>query len=324
MCVELNRLAGQNTRETVVDAKNQTEASIWMDGNFVAFEDAAIHPLSNSVQYGMGVFEGLRCYSVDDRAAIFRLHDHTNRLFESAHILDIQIPFTKAAINEAIMDTVRKNKMKSGYIRPMVYLGWEYFGLHAQNLTVHVMIATLRMGEYLRTAMPDAGLKLRTSSFQRIHPSSLMAKAKACGHYVNSVLAYREARSSNCDDAIMLDSNGCIAEASSSNIFIIKNGIVYTPTDVSILLGLTRDTVLHICEDLKLKVVTKQMTRDEAYTADEIFVAGTAAELKAVSEYDNRKIGSGLRGPVTKSVQDAFHNIVSGNDARHANWLTKV
>lgn len=307
-----------------MDAANQVDTVIWMDGTFVPFQDASIHPLSISVQYGMGVFEGIRVYAAGSTGMIFRLKDHTRRLFESAHILDIKIPYSQDEVNQAIVDTVRQNKMISGYVRPMVSLGAEYFGLHAQNLSVHLMIAALRMGEYLITANADAGLRLRTSSYARIHPSTLMCKAKACGHYLNSILAYREARYSGHDDAIMLDSQGGIAEASSSNVFIVKNDVVYTPPEFAILLGITRDSVMHICKGLNLPLVVKSITRDEAYTADEMFVSGTAAEIKAVGEYDNRKIGTGLRGPVTKKIQEEFKHIVSGQNTNYSAWLSGV
>jgi branched-chain amino acid aminotransferase len=305
-------------------AKKIKKAPIWMDGKFVEFDDAAIHPLSNSVQYGMGAFEGLRTYFAKGKTRIFRLHDHTNRLFDSVHILGISMPYSKEELNKAIVETVRKSQLPTGYIRPMVYLGWEAFGLHATNLSTHVMIATWDMGEYLPPAKKDAGLRLHTSPYARINPSSSLGKAKASGHYINSILAYRDAIDSGYNEAVMLDSQGCIAEASSSSIFIVKNGAVYTPPDVSILLSITRDTVLHICKDLKLELVLKNITRDEAYTADEMFLTGTAAEIKAIGEYDNRRIASGLRGPITKKIQDAFQKIVSGTNTKYSKWLTAV
>lgn len=299
----------------------QQGGPIWMDGQFVDFDKAVIHPLSSSVQYGMGVFEGIRSYATKKGTAIFRLDDHVQRLFDSAHAVGIVMPYTRAIVKKAIIDTVKKSKVESTYIRPMVYLGHEYLGLHAQNLSTHLLIATWDMGKYLG---PSAGIRVCTSSYSRIHPSSVLTKAKVCGHYVNSILAYHEARQSGYDEAIMLDSQGRVAETSSSSIFMVKKGVVYTPTDVSILLSITRDTVLHICRDLKLEVVVKDLTRDEFYTADEMFLTGTAAEIKSIAEYDAHQIGKGGSGPTTTAIRQVFDKIVSGASTKYAKWLTKV
>lgn len=307
-----------------MDAIHRSDAVIWMDKTFVPFQEASIHPLSNTVQYGMGVFEGIRCYPTGNGASIFRLADHTKRLFESAHIMGIEIPFTESEINEGICETARRNQISHGYLRPAVYLGWETPGLHAQNLSVHVMIAGWTMGEYLQTASPDAALRVKTSPIARNPPRSSFSKAKACGQYIYSAMAYKQARSSGCDDAVMLDENGCIAEASTSNIFIVKDGAIHTPTEVSILVGITRDTVLNICKELQLPVVVRNLTREDAYIADEMFLVGTAAEVKAIGEYDDRKIGSGMRGPVTKRIQSEFKSIVLGENKRFAHWLAAL
>jgi len=307
-----------------VDAIHRSDAVIWMDGTFVPFAEASIHPLSNTAQYGMGVFEGIRCYPTQGTPSIFRLQDHTKRLFESAHIMGIDIPFTQNAINDGICETTRRNQISHGYLRPMVYLGWESLGLHAQNLSVHVMIAGWTMGEYLQTANADAALRVKTSAIARNPARSSFSKTKVCGQYIYSTMAYKQARSSGCDDAIMLDESGCIAEASTSNIFIVKDGVVHTPTEVSILVGITRDTVLSICQELKLPVVVRNLTREDAYTADEMFLVGTAAEVKAIGDYDDRKIGSGMRGPITKRIQTEFKSIVLGENKKFAHWLAAL
>lgn len=293
---------------------------IWMDGAFIPWDKASIHPLSNTVQYGMGVFEGLRSYEKN----IFRLHDHTERLFQSAHILNIKIPYSKQDLNQAQIEAVEKNNLPASYIRPMVYYGSEYLGLHASDLKTHVMIAVWDMGDYIPVSSPDEGIKLGVSSHSRIHINSLLCKAKACGHYINSILAYKEAKAAGFDDALMTDAAGCIAEASSSNVFIVKKGVVYTPTDVSILNGITRDTVFSICKELGIQLITKNITRDELYISDEMFVTGTAIEIKAVAEVDGRKIGNGLRGPITKSIQNFYQELIAGRNPTYSSWVTSV
>jgi len=307
-----------------VEAIHKANPVIWMDGNFVPFHEATIHPLSNTVQYGMGVFEGIRCYPVKGQGAIFRLQEHTKRLFESAHIIGIEMPFSQDVVSKAICETARRNQITGGYLRPMVYLGWESLGLHAQNLSSHVMIAGWTMGGYLTTADADSGLRLRTSSIARNPPQSSVPKAKVCGQYIYSAMAFKDAKNAGCDDALMLDANGCIAEASTSNVFLVKDGVLHTPSEVSILLGITRDTILEIANDLGIEARVRNLTREDAYTADEMFLVGTAAEIKAVAELDNRKIGAGVRGAVTKRIQSEFQKIVLGENPKYADWLTAL
>lgn len=297
---------------------------IWMDSKFVPWNKASIHPTANTVQYGMGAFEGIRVNVGKKGSSIFRLHDHTDRLFQSAQILGMKIPYTKDDLNQAQIETVIKNNMPSVYIRSFIYYGNENLGLHEEFLKAHVMIAVWDFGTYLALSNPDEGLKLHVSSFTHAQVNSQMCNAKACGYYVNPILAIKEAKEAGCDDALMLDSQGCVAEASTSNVFSVKKGILYTPTDISILRGITRDTVFSIAKDLRLELVVKNISRDEMYIADEIFITGTALEIKAVSQVDGRKIGTGFRGPITKKIQNYYHKIVSGLIPKYSTWLTPI
>lgn len=297
---------------------------IWVDGEWVPWRHAQTHVLTHSLHYGMGVFEGVRAYRGERSVAIFRLHDHTDRLYRSAHILGMVIPFTKATLNDAQREVVRLNGLKSAYIRPICFYGAEGMGLRADNLSVHVVIAAWDWGTYLGAENMERGIRIKTSSFSRHHINSAMCKAKATGNYMNSMLALHEALSCGYDEALMLDSHGYVAEGSGENIFIVRNGILYTPDLTSALEGITRDTVVLLARELGLSIIEKRITRDEVYVADEAFLTGTAAEVTPVRELDNRLIGTGSRGPITEQLQSVFFDQVYGRRSTHQEWLTSI
>ncbi len=297
---------------------------IWMDGKFVPWREAKVHVLTHTLHYSMGVFEGTRAYKTDNGTAIFRLNEHTNRLFRSAHILQMPMPFSKDEINEATLATVRDNKLESAYIRPMAFYGSEGMGLRADGLKVHVMIAAWYWGSYLGEEGMLKGVKVRTSSFNRHHPNIAMCKAKANGNYMNSMLALQEARSCGCDEALMLDREGFVAEGSAVNVFIVRDGKLYTPELTSALDGITRGTVIKLAEDMGLTVSEKRITRDEVYIADEAFFTGTAAEVTPIREVDGRIIGAGMRGPITEKLQTLYFDVVHGRAKAYQNWLTHI
>lgn len=297
---------------------------IWVDGERVPWRHAQTHVLTHSLHYGMGVFEGVRAYRGERSVAIFRLHDHTDRLYRSAHILGMVIPFTKATLNDAQREVVRLNGLKSAYIRPICFYGAEGMGLRADNLSVHVVIAAWDWGTYLGAENMERGIRIKTSSFSRHHINSAMCKAKATGNYMNSMLALHEALSCGYDEALMLDSHGYVAEGSGENIFIVRNGILYTPDLTSALEGITRDTVVLLARELGLSIIEKRITRDEVYVADEAFLTGTAAEVTPVRELDNRLIGTGSRGPITEQLQSVFFDQVYGRRSTHQEWLTSI
>lgn len=297
---------------------------IWMDGKFVPWREAKVHVLTHTLHYSMGVFEGTRAYKTDNGTAIFRLNEHTNRLFRSAHILQMPMPFSKDEINEATLATVRDNKLESAYIRPMAFYGSEGMGLRADGLKVHVMIAAWYWGSYLGEEGMLKGVKVRTSSFNRHHPNIAMCKAKANGNYMNSMLALQEARSCGCDEALMLDREGLVAEGSAVNVFIVRDGKLYTPELTSALDGITRGTVIKLAEDMGLTVSEKRITRDEVYIADEAFFTGTAAEVTPIREVDGRIIGAGMRGPITEKLQTLYFDVVHGRAKAYQNWLTHI
>jgi len=295
---------------------------IWMDGKFVDWADANVHVMTHTLHYGLGVFEGIRCYEcVDGRSAIFRLPEHTRRLFDSAHISQIKIPFTEEEINEACAETVRLNGLKQGYIRPLVYLGAGSMGVYPKDNPVRVAIAAWQWGAYLGEDGLTNGIKVKVSSFSRNHVNSGMTKAKIVGNYVNSILAKREVIAAGFDEALLLDTEGFVSEGSGENIFIIKDGEIKTTSLTSILKGITRDAVINIARDKGFVVKEERFTRDELYTADEAFFTGTAAEITPISEVDKRLIGSGRPGPVTKSVQETFFDAVKGKDKSYGDWL---
>ncbi|HWV08188.1 MAG TPA: branched-chain amino acid transaminase [Pseudomonas sp.] len=297
---------------------------IWYDGELVPWRNATTHVLTHTLHYGMGVFEGVRAYNTPEGTAIFRLEAHTDRLFDSAHIMGMKIPFTKDEINEATRAAVRENNLESAYIRPMAFYGSEAMGLRASGLKVQVIVAAWHWGAYMGDEALKVGIKVRTSSFTRHHVNISMTRAKANGNYINSMLALQEAISGGADEAMLLDPEGYVAEGSGENIFLVKNGVVYTPEVTSCLNGITRNTILTLAEELGIPVVEKRITRDEVYIADEAFFTGTAAEVTPIREVDGRQIGEGRRGPVTEKLQTAYFDLVTGKTSAHAEWRTLV
>jgi branched-chain amino acid aminotransferase len=297
---------------------------IWYDGKLVPWRDATTHVLTHTLHYGMGVFEGVRAYKAEQGTAIFRLQEHTDRLFNSAHILGMKMPYDKATIYEAQRTVVRENGLESGYLRPMAFFGSEAMGISAKNLSVHVIVAAWSWGTYLGQEALERGIRVKTSSFSRHHANVTMCKAKANGNYMNSILAHKEAEMDGYDEALLLDVDGYVSEGSGENIFIVREGKLYTPDPSSALVGLTRDTIIQLAEESGLQVVEKRITRDEVYIADEAFFTGTAAEVTPIRELDNRTIGTGARGPITAKLQAMYFDCVHGRAAKHTDWLTPV
>jgi len=297
---------------------------IWMNGKLVPWRDAKVHVLTHTLHYGLGVFEGVRAYATPRGAAIFRLDDHTQRLFDSAHILGIKIPFSKQEINAAQCQVVKANKLDEGYLRPMCFLGSEQMGLRAEGLSVNVSIAAWPWPSYMDPQASERGIKVRTSSYTRHHVNITMCKAKSNGNYTNSLLALREALDCGADEALLLDVEGYVAEGSGENVFIVKDGVVYTPELTSCLNGVTRRTLMALADELGLPVKERRITRDEVYIADEAFFTGTAAEVLPIRELDNRTIGSGGRGPITRQLQALYFDQVRGKRNMHPEWLTPV
>jgi len=297
---------------------------IWMDGQFIPWREAKVHVLTHTLHYGMGVFEGIRAYKTDGGAAIFRLQEHTDRLFRSAHILQMPMPFSKDELNQATLDAVKNNQLNSAYIRPMCFYGSEGMGLRADNLKVHVMIAAWEWGAYFGTEELEKGIRIRTSSYTRHHVNITMCKAKANGNYMNSMLALQEALSCGYDEAMLLDNEGYVAEGSGENIFLVRDGVIYTPTLTSALDGITRATIVQLADEFGISVIEKQITRDEVYVADEVFFTGTAAEVTPIREVDDRQIADGKRGPITEKLQTLYFDIVHGRVAEKTQWLNYV
>ena len=297
---------------------------IWYDGEMVEWRNATTHVLTHSLHYGMGVFEGVRAYETPKGTAIFRLEEHTNRLFESAHIMGMKIPYTKDEINTATVAAVRDNNLSSAYIRPLAFYGSEGMGIRADNLKVHVIVAAWHWGAYMGEEALKTGIRIRTSSFTRHHVNITMTRAKSSGAYVNSMLALQEAVSAGADEALLLDPEGYVAEGSGENIFIVKNGVIYTPEVTACLNGITRSTILTLAGEMGIPVVEKRITRDEVYIADEAFFTGTAAEVTPIREVDGRQIGCGSRGPITGKLQSAYFDLVSGKTDAHAQWRTLI
>ena len=297
---------------------------IFMDGEMVAWRDANVHVLTHTLHYGLGVFEGVRAYKTPDGTSIFRLQEHTDRLFDSAHILGISIPFTKDELNEAQIDVFRKNELEEGYLRPMVFLGSEALGIRAKDLSVHVSIAAWPWPDYMDPDSREKGIKVRTSSYTRHHVNITMCKAKSNGNYTNSILALHEALDSGCDEALLLDNEGYVAEGSGENIFVIKDAVLHTPELTSCLSGITRATVFRLAEELNLQILERRITRDEVYIADEAFFTGTAAEVLPIQSLDGRRIGSGSRGTITEKIQKAYFDQVRGNRTVNKEWHTIV
>lgn len=300
------------------------DGHIWYDGQMVAWREATTHVLTHSLHYGMGVFEGVRAYRTAEGPAIFRLNEHTERLFRSAHILGMKLPFDHETIAQAQRDVVRINNLQSAYLRPLAFYGAEAMGISAKTLSVHVIVAAWDWGAYLGQEALANGIRVKTSSFARHHVNVTMCKAKATGNYINSILAHHEAAQDGYDEALLLDVDGYVAEGSGENIFIVRKGKLYTPDLTSALEGITRDTIVTLAGELGIPVVEKRITRDEVYSADEAFFTGTAAEVTPIRELDNRAIGAGKRGPITERLQALFFACVKGEDAAHQHWLTPV
>ena len=295
---------------------------IWMDGKFVDWDAAQVHVLAHTLHYGVGAFEGIRCYkTANGKSAIFRLREHVDRLFASAHIILLEIPFTPEQIRDAIRKTLVINHLAEGYIRPIVFIGEGEMGLFVRTNPVRVAIAVWSWGAYLGEEGLKKGIRAKVSSFNRHHVNAAMSKGKINGYYVNSVLAKWEVKKAGYDEAVLLDTEGYVAEGSGENIFIVRNGVLITTPLTSILPGITRDAVLTIARKLDIPVKEARFTRDEMYIADEMFFTGTAAEITPVREVDDRKVGSGKPGPVTKKIQEAFFDIVRGKDKFFSSWL---
>ena len=303
---------------------SQLTGHIWLDGEMVPWQEAKVHVLTHTFHYGLGVFEGVRAYNTSQGAAIFRLQEHTDRLFRSAHILRMEMPFDKGTLSEAQREVVRANGLEEAYIRPMCFLGSEGMGLRADNLKTHVMVAAWAWPSYMDPEAMNRGIRVATSSYTRHHVNITMCKAKANGNYINSILALREALDAGFEEALLLDNEGYVAEGSGENVFLVRNGVLYTPELTSCLEGITRDSIIRIAEDQGLTVKEKRITRDEVYVADEAFFTGTAAEVVPIREVDNRTIGSGVRGPITETLQGIYLESVRGAQADYADWLAPV
>ncbi len=297
---------------------------IWMDGQLVPWRDAKIHVLTHTLHYGMGVFEGVRCYETPTGSAIFRLQAHTQRFLNSAKIFQMKVPFDAATLEAAQVEVVKANGLKSCYLRPIAWIGSEKLGIAAVNNTIHVAIAAWPWGAYLGEDGLNKGIRVKTSSFSRHHVNVSLVRAKACGYYINSILAHQEVAAQGYDEALLLDTDGYASEGSGENLFVIRNGKVYTPDLASCLDGITRDAVITIAQDLGLSVVEKRITRDEIYCADEAFFTGTAAEVTPIRELDDRVIGEGTRGPITTKIQSVFFDAVSGKAPAYAHWLAVI
>ena len=296
---------------------------IWFDGKLVPWDQAQVHVLTHALHYGDSVFEGIRAYDCGDKgSSVFRLKEHAKRLVNSAKILCINIPYTEGQIYDACIDTLRANKMKAAYVRPLAFVGYGEMGVYPGENPVHTIIACWAWGAYLGPEALEKGIRIKTSSFARMHVNTLMSKAKAAGNYVNSVLAKMEVKQDGYDEALMLDTNGYVCEATGENFFIVRNGVIKTPPLTAILDGITRDSIIKIARDLGYTVEEQLFTRDEVYYADEAFFSGTAAELTPIRELDNRTIGEGHAGPVTKALQAAYFKAIKGQDPRYGHWLT--
>lgn len=298
---------------------------IWFDGHLIPWQEAKVHVLTHSLHYGLAVFEGVRAYKTPKGTMIFRLQDHTRRLFNSAHILQMRIPYTEEELNDAQRQVFSANGLEEGYLRPIVFFGSEAMGLRAENLSVHVAIAAWEWPDYMAPEARERGITMRTSSYTRHHVNITMCKSKAAGNYINSILALREAIESGCDEALLLDNEGYVTEGSGENIFVVVNGEVHTPELTSCLDGITRRTVLEFLRELDVPLVERRITRDEIYIADEVFLSGTAAEVLPVCALDGRVVGEGKRGPITSQVQSMYFDQVRGlRNNSHPEWHSKV
>ena len=302
-----------------------TGEKIWLDGQMINWDDANVHILTHTLHYGLGVFEGIRCYRTDDgRSAVFRLSEHIRRLFESAHINLLRIPYTQEEIIEAVLNCLRANSLEEGYIRPLVFVGEGAMGLNPADNPVRVSVIVWPWGKYLGEEGMERGIRAKVSTFTRHFVNAKMTKGKTCGDYVNSILAKRESLLDGYDEAIMLDTQGLVSEASGENLFAVRDGVIRTPPLQTVLDGITRASVIEIAREKGIPVVEATLTRDDLYIADEIFLTGTAAEVTPIREVDNRQIGEGKRGPIAKTLQDGFFDVVAGRDKKHEHWLTYV
>jgi branched-chain amino acid aminotransferase len=297
---------------------------IWFDGKMVDWREAKLHVLTHSLHYGMAVFEGVRAYKTTAGTAIFRLEEHTRRLLNSAKIFQMNVPFTYDVLMQAQKDTVRQNGLESCYIRPIIWIGSEKMGVSAKGNTIHVAVAVWPWGAYLGEDGIAKGIRVKTSSFSRHHVNVSLVRAKASGYYINSILANQEVTAHGYDEALLLDTDGYVSEGSGENVFIVKNGKLYTPDLASCLDGITRDSVITMAQDMGIPVIEKRITRDEMYCADEAFFTGTAAEVTPIRELDDRQIGEGRRGPVTEKLQSMFFDVVAGKADRYRHWLAPV
>lgn len=302
----------------------QATEKIWMNGSFKKWDDANVHILTHSLHYGTAVFEGIRCYKTDSGSAVFRLREHVNRLFDSAHICQMEMPFSREAVAEAILETIRVNKIDACYIRPLAYIGYGAMGIFPKENPVEISIAVWPWGSYLGEDGLKNGIRVKISSFTRPHINATMVRSKTSANYANSLLAKREALKDGYHEAMLLDTDGYVAEGSGENVFMVRNGVIKTPPLTAILDGITRDTVMKLAAERGMKLVEERFTRDELYIADEAFFTGTAAEITPIREVDNRAIGTGKPGPVTKELQTAFFDVVLGRDKRHGDWLAPV
>ena len=302
----------------------ERDGKIWFDGELRDWRDAKIHVLTSTLHYGLGVFEGLRAYATEDGPSVFRLHEHTQRLFDSAHIVKITIPYTVDDLIAAQLETFKQNELPEGYIRPIVFRGSEAMGLRAEGLSVHVAIACWPWPDYMGAEARDAGIRVQTSSYTRHHVNISMCKAKACGNYINSILALSDALDAGYEEALLLDNEGYVAEGSGENIFVIKNGVIHTPQLTSCLPGITRDAIMVFAKECGYEVRERNITRDEIYIADEAFFTGTAAEVLPIRELDGRRIGTGERGEVTLKMQTMYFEQVRGGRQEHPEWHSLV
>ena len=313
----------------VIPSMSDRDGKIWMDGKMVEWRDAKIHVLTHTLHYGCGAFEGVRAYNTANGTAIFRLEEHTERLFNSAKILRMHIPFSQKEIMEVQRDVVRANKLESCYIRPLVWIGDKKLGVSPKGNTIHLMVAAWAWGAYLGEEGLKKGIRVKTSSYTRHHVNITMTQAKAVSNYTNSILANMEVTDEGYDEALLLDTSGFVSEGAGENIFVVKNGVIYTPDlSAGALSGITRNTVFHIAQDRGIEVVQKRITRDEVYISDEAFFTGTAAEVTPIRELDRIPMGKddyvGSRGPITEKIQSAFFDIVNGRNPKYAHWLAKV
>ena len=304
-------------------AQGVTGETIWLDGEWVDWDQAQIHVLTHSLHYGLGVFEGIRCYrTADGRSAVFRLDEHVRRLYDSALINLMEVPYPPEVLTDVIRESLRRNGLAEGYIRPLVFVGDGAMGLHPGDNAIRVAVISWAWGKYLGEEGMENGIRAKISTYSRHHVNSKMTNGKTCGDYVNSILAKREALLDGYDEAVMLDSSGLVSECTGENIFVVRDGLIRTPPGAMVLNGITRSTLMSLAADRGMPVEESPITRDDLYIADEIFLTGTAAEVTPIREVDSRPIGSGKRGPVTETLQAAYFELVAGGNDAHADWLS--